>query len=84
LAVQQHCASATGSDATAFSNAGQTGRLAQQVEQARVDGDTAIVRVLASSAVGLIRDVVSAGEIVRGMCAEAEEIIRARSAALMV
>ena len=44
---------------------------------------TQSARVLSSSAVGLIRDVESAGVIVRDICAEAEQIIRSRAAALL-
>ena len=55
--------------------------------QVGVDADaaagTASARVLSSSAVGLIRDVESAGAIVRDICAEAEQVMRSRAAALL-
>jgi nitronate monooxygenase len=62
----------------------EASRLQPRVEQARLDGDLAFARVQASSAVGLIQDVASAGQLLRSICAEAERIIQARSAALMV
>lgn len=61
----------------------EAGRLRAELERARANGDTSVARVLASSAVGLIRDVEPAGAIVEGICADAEAVIRARSRALI-
>jgi nitronate monooxygenase len=57
-------------------------RLIAEIDEAWERG-LPTARVLAGSAVGLVRDVEPAGAIVRGICAEAEQIIRSRSAALL-
>ncbi len=61
----------------------EASRLQSQLDRARASADTSVARVLASSAVGLIRDTEPAGAIVKGICAEAEAIIRARAGALI-
>lgn len=61
----------------------EASRLRAQIEKARTDGDATMVRVLAGSAVGLIRDTEPAAAIVRGICNEAERIIRARATAML-
>jgi nitronate monooxygenase len=58
-------------------------RLIAEIDEAWERGSPT-ARVLAGSAVGLVRDVEPAGAIVRGICAEAEQIIRSRSATLLV
>lgn len=57
--------------------------LAHQLHAAREAGDASIASVWSSSAVSLIRDVEPAGAIVRNICAEAEQIMRSRAAALL-
>ena len=58
-------------------------RLLAQLDAATDAGDVSQVSVWASSAVGLVRDVEPAGAIVRNICREAEQIIRARAALLV-
>jgi nitronate monooxygenase len=56
--------------------------LVAQVDAARDAGDTSLVSVWAGSGVGLVRDVEPAGTIVRDICADAEQVIRASPALL--
>lgn len=57
--------------------------LGQQVMAALRSGDPAIAPVRAGSAVGLIRGIEPAGEIVRRLVAEAEEVLRSRTRAVL-
>ena len=60
----------------------EAARLAAQIDVADAAGDASIASVWTGTGVGLIRDVEPAGAIVRGICEEAEGIIRARAALL--
>ena len=60
----------------------QAARLAAEIDEADRAGDASIASVWSSTGVGLIRDVEPAGAIVRGICAEAERIIRSRASLL--
>lgn len=60
----------------------EAARLAAQIDAADAAGDASIASVWAGTGVGLIRDVEPAGAIVRGICEEAEQVIRARAARL--
>jgi len=61
----------------------QAAQLVAQIDAAHEAGDASQVSVWAGTAVGLVRDVEPAGAIVRGICSEAERIIRARAALLV-
>jgi nitronate monooxygenase len=58
-------------------------RLIERIDAAAVAGDTSVVPVWASTGIGLIRDVEPAGSLVRTICDEAEQIVRARAALLI-
>lgn len=60
----------------------EAARLAAQIDAADAAGDASIASVWSGTGVGLIRDVEPAGAIVRGICEEAERVIRARAALL--
>ena len=57
--------------------------LLEQLNAGPQGGDPSLASIWSSSAVGLIGDVEPAGAIVRGICAEAERIIRAGAARLI-
>lgn len=58
-------------------------RLVAEIEAAEQAGDASAVSVWSGTGVGLVRDVEPAAGIVRGVCAEAERIVRARAALLI-
>jgi nitronate monooxygenase len=68
-----------GRDAEARANAAT---LLREIDAGTKSGEASVASVWSSSAVGLIRDVEPAGAIVRGICAEAEGIIRERAVRL--
>jgi nitronate monooxygenase len=60
----------------------ESARLVAQLDAGVAAGDASVVSVWAGTGVGLVRDVEPAGTLVRGICAEAERIIRATAARL--
>ena len=60
----------------------EAARLAAQVDAADAAGDASLASVWAGTGVGLVRDIEPAGAILRGICEEAEQIIRSRAALL--
>lgn len=57
--------------------------LLDQIRRGAESGDLDIVRVLAGNSAGLVHDVLPAGEIVRNVSGEAEEILRSRPSSIL-
>lgn len=57
--------------------------LRRHLEAAAEAGDTSLARILAGNSAGLVREIEPAGDIVRRVVAEAEEILRSRPGSIL-